>query len=156
MRLLLNVMLEHAKACLPYRKKVGRLLKGHALKKTADMEAVARERLWHLEGLDTVDSLYEFGVGEDGISLLSDYKYFYRYGTKVWPFFQSRNMYQNRLRHSDIENMAKAAGFRIEQQERTPADTKELPPKIAGVFSKYDREDLLTARTAIRFRKPNS
>lgn len=271
MPLLRRVILEHLKSLLPYRKQLGRAVRRSEPRTPERMEAIARERLWHLNGMEAVNSLYEFGVGEDGISLLSflasgipniyasdisrmldlsalntyaqymhlpgfpadsiahlgelgiqyaapartvdhlgqfcnldlicstavaehipeaelrnifqasfralrdggvfsiivDYtdhwhhldkripEYnFYRYSTHTWRFFQSRAMYQNRLRNSDIESIAGETGFSKEQQEITRADQRGLPAKRADCFRNYEIEDLLTARAAIKFRKP--
>lgn len=118
--------------------------------------------LEHIDGADIAAILIEARrIGAPGalLSFIIDYHdhyatadsqitrfNFYRYSDALWAWFNPRNHFQNRLRHSDYEQLFLAAGLQaLEQRSIIPphsgAALQSVP--VAPAFSKYSLDDMV-------------
>ena len=70
---------------------------------------------------------------------------FYRYSDAAWAWFNPRNHFQNRLRHSDYQQLFAAAGLQpLQQRSIVPPDSQQVLQNVAlaPAFARYSPEDL--------------
>lgn len=70
---------------------------------------------------------------------------FFRYSDRVWRWFSPPNHYQNRMRHSDYEDIFTKLGYRFvkNQQVIPPGSIEQVATmRVASRFRSYSKEDL--------------
>jgi SAM-dependent methyltransferase len=70
---------------------------------------------------------------------------FLRFSDREWKKYQSRTLYQNRLRHSDYRRIFEESGLRVTEESRMVLEeelraVRQMP--LADRFAGYDLEDL--------------
>lgn len=100
-----------------------------------------------------IDYHDHYGSADRDISLWN----FYQFPERAWAKFNPSNHYQNRLRHIDYERIFADVGLEIVSTERVIPDWSEPSldtVQVCDEFSRYSREDLLTASGRFRLRVP--
>ena len=78
--------------------------------------------------------------------------HFYYLPEFLWSFLNNRRMYQNRLRFSDINKMAKTSGFKIAALNSTIDDDLVIKDHLLHRFKKYSPNDLRTMRVSVHWK----
>ena len=78
---------------------------------------------------------------------------FYYISDIIWSLINNKKMYQNRLRFSDINNMALVNGFRIFDIVKNIDNTIKPRDNIVKYFKKYSINDLQTMNVMVHWKR---
>jgi hypothetical protein len=84
---------------------------------------------------------------------------FYRYSDAAWAWFNPRNHFQNRLRHSDYEQLFAAAGLQpLQQRSIIPPNSQHVLQTVplAPAFVRYSIDDMVALNGFFLLQTPPS
>ena len=78
---------------------------------------------------------------------------FYYIGESAWKVLNNRSMYQNRLRHCDMLELASAADLRADNAALSYFSDDLLRPKLTARFREYDAPELLVSTALVTWKR---